>query len=181
MNIFMLDKNPALAAQAHIDRHVVKMLTEYAQILSTVWRIHRPSAAIYLNNQGKIYKPTHRNHPSVKWAADCSENYAWLLQLWISLHAEYKFRYGDHKRHGAFMKTYDSLKYMPGDISIIPNRLGTLSETPYMAKEFQAVGPDYKHNDPVEAYRTYYRDTKTLDAKGIPMAIWTNRGKPEWF
>lgn len=173
----MLDKDPALAAQAHIDRHVVKMMTEYAQILSTVWRLHRPTAAIYFNNSGKIYKPTHHNHPSVKWAADSPQNYAWLLKMWMLLHAEYKFRYGAHKRHAAFTKTYDALKYIPMDVFIgTTNTDGPIE----MAPKFQAVG-DYKQDDPVEAYRRYYRSTKTLDANGNPMAIWTNRGKPEWF
>lgn len=39
MNIFVLHDEPRLAAQAHLDRHVVKMILEYAQLLSTAHRI----------------------------------------------------------------------------------------------------------------------------------------------
>lgn len=37
VNVFMLDHDPALAARAHVDRHVVKMILETAQLLSTAW------------------------------------------------------------------------------------------------------------------------------------------------
>ena len=39
MNIFYLDKDPAVSASMHLDRHVVKMCTEYAQLLSTAHRL----------------------------------------------------------------------------------------------------------------------------------------------
>ena len=35
MNIFVLDENPAVAAIYHGDKHVVKMILETAQLLST--------------------------------------------------------------------------------------------------------------------------------------------------
>ena len=35
MNIFILDKNPKIAAEYHCDKHVVKMILESAQMLST--------------------------------------------------------------------------------------------------------------------------------------------------
>lgn len=39
MNIFYLDKNPVMAAQYHCDQHVVKMILETAQMLSTAHRV----------------------------------------------------------------------------------------------------------------------------------------------
>jgi len=39
MNIFYLDPQPRLCAQYHCDKHVVKMILEYAQLLSTAHRI----------------------------------------------------------------------------------------------------------------------------------------------
>jgi len=39
MNIFVLSEHPREAAQAHLDRHVVKMILEYAQLLSTAHRL----------------------------------------------------------------------------------------------------------------------------------------------
>lgn len=40
MNIFMLHDDPKLAAQYHCDKHVIKMATEYSQILCTVIHKH---------------------------------------------------------------------------------------------------------------------------------------------
>ncbi len=39
VNIFMLDHDPVRAAQWHADRHVVKMILETAQLLSTAWHV----------------------------------------------------------------------------------------------------------------------------------------------
>lgn len=39
MNVFFLDRNPRVAAEYHLDKHVVKMIQEYAQLLSTAHRI----------------------------------------------------------------------------------------------------------------------------------------------
>ena len=35
MNIFYLHKDPVICAEMHIDKHVVKMPIEYAQLMST--------------------------------------------------------------------------------------------------------------------------------------------------
>ena len=39
MNIFILNNDPVLAAQEQCDKHVVKMIVESAQMLSTVHRM----------------------------------------------------------------------------------------------------------------------------------------------
>ena len=39
MNIFYLHKKPEISAQLHCDKHVVKMIIEYAQMLSTAHRM----------------------------------------------------------------------------------------------------------------------------------------------
>ena len=39
MNIFILDKDPVMAAQLQCDKHVVKMIVESAQMLSTAHRM----------------------------------------------------------------------------------------------------------------------------------------------
>lgn len=83
MNIFVLDINPVLAAQYQCDKHVVKMVLESAQIMSTI--------------NGGPYKPTHANHPCVVWARSYSANYRWLLEHAVALCREYTVRYG--KRH----------------------------------------------------------------------------------
>ena len=39
MNIFYLDREPKTCAEMHCDKHVVKMIIEYAQLLSTAHRL----------------------------------------------------------------------------------------------------------------------------------------------
>ena len=39
MNIFYLHENPEICAEYHCDKHVVKMILETAQMLSTAHRI----------------------------------------------------------------------------------------------------------------------------------------------
>ena len=39
MNLFYLHKDPVQSAEMHCDKHVVKMIIEYAQMLSTAHRM----------------------------------------------------------------------------------------------------------------------------------------------
>ena len=39
MNIFVLDRNPVIAAQMQCDKHIVKMIVESGQMLSTAHRM----------------------------------------------------------------------------------------------------------------------------------------------
>ena len=39
MNLFILDQDPVVAAQLQCDKHVVKMIVESAQMLSTAHRM----------------------------------------------------------------------------------------------------------------------------------------------
>jgi len=88
MNIFYLSHDTEECAQMHVDKHVVKMILEYAQLLSTTHRV--------LNNvhEGSIfYKATHVNHPSAVWTRQSCENYFWLYDLLVDLCCEYTYRY----------------------------------------------------------------------------------------
>lgn len=93
MNIFVLDENPVLAAQYHCDKHVVKMITESAQLLCSTY---------YYTDEGKDvpYSLSHKNHPCSIWARESKENWLWLLSLGLCLYEEYRFRYGD-RQHSA--------------------------------------------------------------------------------
>ena len=129
MNIFVLDTNPAIAAQLHLDKHVVKMPLETAQILSTIC--------------GGPYRPTHRNHPCTVWARQSKDNYHWLVQLGFELCKEYSRRYS--KRHKC-KDVIEQLKFAP---DFIPDG----ERTPFV----QAMPDECKRDNAVEAYKTYYR------------------------
>ena len=76
MNIFILDNDPVIAAQMQCDKHVVKMIVESAQMLSTVHRMldgtmeRRPSKSGSMIQYWKLdddredilYKACHFNH-----------------------------------------------------------------------------------------------------------------------
>lgn len=152
MNIFWLDKDPYLSAQYHCDRHVTKMIVEYAQLLST--------AHFVLDGAQVGYKPTHINHPCAKWVRESEDNYNYLWWLWYYLCFEYSRRYG--KIH----KTSKQLYVLATE----PENIPIIGPTPPP----QCVPDDCKRLDPVEAYRAYYMTHKRHIAK------WKN-GAPDWF
>lgn len=148
MNIFFLDESPELAAKFQCDKHVVKMILESAQLLSTA---HHELDSPYAD---LCYKPTHRNHPCAKWARECDANYKWLYSHFIALGQEYTRRYG--KIHKTIRERAEVLSNLPPNI---PKRKE--------CTKLPLCMPDqYKDDDnPVEAYRNYYRGEKVLFAR----------------
>lgn len=151
MNIFVLDNDVAKCAEYHCDKHVVKMILESAQILSTVCRQSGLDVG---------YKPTHSHHPCTIWASESLDNWIWLRNLTALLNAEYKYRYEKSNNH----KSYDLVATLP-----LPN-IPDIGLTPFA----QAMPDKYKHDDAVVAYRNYYVNEKSDFLK------WTKRGAPLW-
>lgn len=137
MNIFVLDKDKATNAHYYIDKHVVKMILEYTQLLS--------SAYYYTGYVPEgIYKLYGKNHPSSIWVRESVDNWLWLKQMADILVGEYEYRFG--KTH----KSKAVLEKMP-----VPN-LPKLGLT-----EFVQVMPDkYKADNAYEAYQNYYLGDK---------------------
>lgn len=158
MNIFVLDNNPKIAAQYHTDKHVVKMILETAQLLSTAHHILDTNS----NITQYIYKKTHYNHPCAVWVRENSANYLWALDLLKELLLEYEHRY--NKIH----LTKTLLPYLSNPpINIKPSSTIT---------SFAQAMPDtYKKQDSVAAYRTYYLWEKR------DLFNWTKREMPEWI
>lgn len=156
MNIFYLHKNHYLSATFHCDKHVVKMILEYAQMMSTAHHLCSSSPSAIL------YKKTHENHPSSIWARSGVRQYRWLYNCWLALCLEYKKRYG--KQHQTFLK-------LKGVLSITPENLvdSGWSDPP------QCMDDQYKDADTVYAYRKFYIGAKKSFAK------WKNGRIPEWF
>lgn len=107
MNIFALDEVPEQAAVWHCDAHVIKMILETAQLLSSAHHAINP------NNTYPIYRPTHTNHPCAVWTRKSKANYVWLTQLGLALCDEYTFRYD--KIH----KTQSVLEWLEVNVPII--------------------------------------------------------------
>ncbi|WP_347852092.1 pyrimidine dimer DNA glycosylase/endonuclease V, partial [Planktomarina sp.] len=88
MNLFYVHEDPKKAAQSLCDKHVVKMILETAQMLSTAHRLSDTSQAPF------VYKMTHKNHPSTKWLRSSQIAYKWGLDHLQELFTEYTHRYG---------------------------------------------------------------------------------------
>ena len=155
MNIFVLDKDPETAASYHCDKHVVKMIVESAQMLSTAHHVLDGDQAI--NN---LYKKTHTNHPCSVWCRENSTNYIWLYDLFCSLCDEYTKRY--NKVHLTDTKLREVLWDLPNNISN-----GRMTPFP------KAMPEELKVKDAVASYRKYYK------AKDIDMQ-WKNE-IPQWY
>jgi hypothetical protein len=155
MNIFFLDENPTLSAKYHVDKHVVKMILETAQLLCGVHH-----ATDQLTDQVP-YKLSHKNHPCAVWARESLSNYLYLCELGLELGKEYTYRYG--KRH----KSIDVIEWCIVNKPNIPDIGFT---TPAMA-----MPDEFKVDSVVESYRNYYMGAKS------DLASWKNREKPFWF
>ena len=185
MNIFVLDDDPTIAAQLQCDKHVVKMIVESAQMLSTVHRMvdgvmeRRPSKSGSMlqyyklddEREDLLYKACHYNHPSTVWTRESCCNYSWHYEHFTALCDEYTYRYG--KVHATDIKLREVLKALPVNI----NRKA--GKTPFklaMSSNPECVVHDLGGTNAVESYRNFYK-TKQERFK----MVWTKRKIPEWF
>ena len=87
MNIFFLHKNPKKCAKYYSDTHVVKIILEITQLLT--------SAHILINKQKpykNCYKLSHSHHPMSMWIRESRHNYYYALKIGIELCKEFRFR-----------------------------------------------------------------------------------------
>lgn len=154
MNIFVLDEDPKAAARYQCDRHVVKMILESAQMLSTIRHQHGCPAP---------YKPTHAKHPCTLWAGECAENYAWLVEHLEGLLEEYTRRYGKTHATAAHRET---LSEVP---QALPRRGARTPFAQVMPEGYRIPG------DAVTAYRRFYQGEKGAIAR------WKDGEVPGWF
>lgn len=158
MNIFYLSKIPEEAAEMHCDKHVVKMILETAQLLSTAHRVlDGDEWAEYVD----LYKCTHINHPSTVWVRASADHYKWTLDLLFYLCKNYTLRYGKiHKTQ----RLLDSLAVLPENI---PDE--GFTQPP------QCMPDQYKTDCSVDAYRAYYMGEKSS------FAVWNHSDTPVWW
>lgn len=186
MNIFVLDKNPTVAAQMHCDKHVCKMIIESAQMLCAAhwvgWQkmlkppvdeLNRREVQAWLSERidprlRPPWKMTHVGHPCTQWTQRTWGNYMWLSLHGLSLCEEYTKRYG---------KVHKSLEVHRWLNRVIPptfeghidNPVGTTPFAVAMPESYKIVG------DPVASYRAYYLGDKARFAK------WKNGDPPAWW
>lgn len=153
MNIFVLDENPSTAAAYHCDKHVVKMIVETAQILSTAhWELGGSAP----------YKSTHINHPVNCWTRMSSGNYDWLSRLGLHLCYEYTIRYDN------IHKTENIIREL---INNFPPKIVKGERTKFI----RCMPDDFKLDDPILSYRNYYMKSKKH------FATWKYTSPPHWW
>lgn len=176
MNIFVLDKSPVQSAIYMCDKHIVKMIVESCQLLSTAHRVldgtkveaitnkNRKYTRYVMNNNLEkfLYKSTMINHPCAIWCRETSINYKWLAVHNMQLIEEYSWRYG--KTHAS-----ESLSIWLHDN--FPKNIKYDHLTPFAL----AMPDQYKCKDAVLSYRNYYINEKKSFAK------WKDGNIPQWF
>lgn len=141
MNIFYIHEDPTMCAKAMSDKHVVKMILESAQLLSTAHHVlDSPLASL-------LYKKTHVNHPSNIWARQSDKHYQWLYEHFIALCEQYTQRF--QKVHATEIKLKEVL-------SMLPNKIPTENFTPPPC----AMPDEYKVENSLLSYRKYYEAKK---------------------
>lgn len=200
MNIFILDKDPVQAAQLQCDKHVVKMVVESAQMLSTAHRLldgqetRKPSKSgktmrkyydLYLGQddlemETLLMANVHEKHPCTIWSMINTANYDWHWQHLNALCKEYTYRYATEKEP---YKMHSVERINP---TIGISLLGMLRTHPRNLPKSNQMTPfplAMKSNpecmfegDPVRSYQAFYQTKQ----ERFKMA-WTKRSIPEWF
>ena len=177
MNIFYLSEKPDECAEMHSDKHCVKMLVEYAQLMSTAHRVidgteyygktkngHKIKRWLHPNPklELELYKASHVNHPSNIWVRENEQHYTWLSLMFGELSKEYSRRYG--KIHASWSKLHWSLGFPPKNL---------------VHKKWidppQCMPDHCKKPDTIDAYRNYYMTEKAS------ISTWKYSQQPTWW
>ena len=176
MNIFYLDHDPNKAAKYMVDKHVVKMILESCQLMSTAHRVLDGFEYTYISDKNRkvkkfrlederenmLYQATHINHPSAQWIRESIENYFWLVDHTYALLDEYKYRYEKNHKCSSMMYMLQSPPLNLKEFDLTPIKLAM--DTQYIISD-----------DSVENYRNYYKQGKAH------LFSWKKRQKPEWI
>lgn len=172
MNIFVLDNDAATSARMMCDKHVVKMIVESCQLLSTAHHVLDGDELIvntgkrkfksYICTKKNICKATMINHPCTIWTRQTRANYLWLWRHAYALCKEYTRRYG---------KVHKMESMLTEELHDVPVNIAKEKITAFA----QAMPEQYHNENAVIAYRSYYINEKAAFAK------WKTTEVPEWF
>lgn len=181
MNLFVLGVSVKTAAQAHGDKHVVKMILEACQMLYTAhWTSSYPTlilkrSVLSLPDSMKSaplrmegypgFKHAHINHPCTKWIRASIGNYMWAAKLALALADEYEYRWPG-RVHSCRLHA----EWLARNPPLLPD----------LARVDFAIAMDDKYKvgtNPIASYRKYYRESKA--ERGL--TVYTNRKPPTWL
>jgi len=149
VNIFHLHKDTEICARYHCDKHVVKMILETGQMLSTAYQRH-------CGIDDSLYKPAYAKHPMTIWVGESLGNYLWSLDLLGHLLNQYRYRY-NNKVHSTGRILNNLLK------------LTDKVKDKFKYKSFLipplCMPDEYKEDNYIQSYRNYYVGEKKRFAK----------------
>lgn len=172
MNIFVLSSDAVESARMMCDKHVVKMIVETCQLLSTahhvvdgtpVQIVGKRTYNTYQCDKSDICKATMINHPCSIWTRENSANYKWLWHHGAALCGEYNHRYN---------KVHSMKSMLTGPLFDVPSKI---KKSRHITDFVQAMPDAYKHANAIVAYRKYYINDK------IRFAKWKCGNVPKWF
>lgn len=182
MNIFILDSDVRESARAACDQHIVKMLTEHAQLICTI-----------LDGMGFLVpmRATHKNHPCAVWLREDFANMVYLIMLNRAYGSEYRARFGD-KQHAGLEKMETAIReagieeirraYGEHGADKSGRCIADLMNSPerYVTPPAQVVGENVPHvgkglTHAVEAYRRLYNGDKRA------MLRYRHSAPPAWL
>ncbi len=173
MNIFFLHKNTRKCAKYYSDLHVVKIILEITQLLT--------SAHIIINKTKpyeNCYKLSHQHHPMSMWIRESKHNYYYSLKIGLSLCKEFTFR--RHKKHACewhlikllgigHPKRKHKINWKDKQRRIIPNCKYNITPIPMCMPE------EYINECAISSYRSYYKSKKEIN-------VWNwGRDPPDWY
>ena len=146
MNIFHLHKVPKICAEYHCDRHVVKMILETAQMISTAYRKK-------FGDNDDLYKTAYPKHPMTIWVGDSGDNFFWSVQLLDQLLYQYTVRY---------KKVHKTIKI--SNLLHSKHKLWHTWKTKFTRPPL-CMPDEYKSDDYIQSYRNYYIGDKKRFAR----------------
>lgn len=184
MNIFTTNDCPVISAQEMCDKHVVKMIVEYAQLMSTAHRVldgeqyeGRSKAGRRIqrwlhpdkNMEELLYKASHIKHPSGVWCRTTTANYTWLYKHFKASCKEYTRRYN---------RTHLTDTKMSKVLSSPPKNLAKGKQTEFAVAIAEHMTcrsiPGFDKLAVVDKYKQYIKSDKAF-------AVWSTGNKPFWF
>jgi len=167
MNIFMTDPCPQISAYNLCYKHVVKMILECAQMLSTTHRVFDNEYA----ERNNLYKKTHYNHPCSVWCRESAENYTWLYTHMMALGEVYQLKSG--RVHKTIGKLSEALSFTPVGLA----GKGLTEMPPAIPDEIKGLDISL-----FDKYKVYLSEKyKEWASREKPLSVEFPIATPKWF
>ena len=197
MNIFYLDSDPKLCAQWAVDRHCVKMILEYSQLLSTAHRVLDGVETVIekiVSERGTALDELITTITGINFTT--RKKKVWVLpdernsKLYAATHINHPSAIwvresADNYKwlHSLLIESlkeytyrYDKIhKAELTDLHIALAKLPDNIPKGNMTTMPQAMPDEYKSEFPTEGYRNYYKYGKSH------LHSWKKRQPPEWI